>query len=388
MKQHDTGKLRAYLDRELPEPELQAVEAHLDGCPGCAAELRLLQERAKATAGQLSKLEASPPEADVRAAWRRIRTAEARATRDEARGRVPWLGNVTRSFEMMRRNTINARWRPAVAVLSAVLVVAILLSIAPVREAAADFLGLFRISKFAVIPLDAQQVDRLEQLARQAENAFGEPQITREKGPEQTVADAGQATALAGYAVRSPSRLPDAATLERFTVQAGPAMHMELDRAALEMALNAAGAPVAGLPQTEKLAFDVDVANVVAQEYGLGGGRLEFIQAPSPNVNMPEGLDPVALAEAGFLFLGMPPEDARRLATSIDWTSTLVVPLPTEAAEAREVTVDGVTGLLLREADSGGMHNALLWEKGGILYFMSSSRMEVTALLDAADSLQ
>lgn len=33
-------RLDDYLDRELPEGELEAIRAHLRGCAGCAAEFR------------------------------------------------------------------------------------------------------------------------------------------------------------------------------------------------------------------------------------------------------------------------------------------------------------------------------------------------------------
>jgi hypothetical protein len=123
-------------------------------------------------------------------------------------------------------------------------------------------------------------------------------------------------------------------------------------------------------------------------KYQIGGSRLELIQMPSPQVNVPQGIDPVALAETGFMLLGMPQEDARRLATSIDWTSTLVVPMPVNAGTAREVTVDGATGLLLENTQNGGRENAVLWEKDGLLYFMASSQLDRSVLLDVADSLQ
>ena len=116
--------------------------------------------------------------------------------------------------------------------------------------------------------------------------------------------------------------------------------------------MQAAGARTDGLPQTEKLTFDVDVASSVLQQYRLGvQDQLEFLQVPSPAVNLPEGIDPTALAETAFLFLGMPADDARRMAGSIDWSSTLVIPLPTQAAQAREVSVDGSTGLLIEGAE-------------------------------------
>lgn len=384
MKKHDIGQLRAFLDGELSAGERQAVAEHLDRCASCASELALMKQRATGLAQTLGALDGSAPAPVPQASLARFQRSVAA---QERAGRPALRENVTRSLEMIKRNAISPRWRPAFVALSAVLVVALLFSVAPIRSAAADFLSLFRIQKFAVIPLDQQQLGRLEDLAKQAEGQFGEPQVVREKGPEVPVADAAAASALAGYTVRTPSRVPTALGFQKMTVQAGPAMHYEIDRAALEAFLQAAGVSTTGLPQTDKLTFDVDVANFVAQQFGGGTNRLEFVQVPSPKVDLPEGIDPAALAETGFLFLGMPAEDAHRLATSIDWTSTLVVPLPTDSAQAREVTVDGVSGLLLEGTNSNRHENALVWEKDGILYSLSG-RVDTLILIDAADSLQ
>lgn len=382
MNEHDTGRLRAYLDGELSPEARAAVSAHIDRCARCADELRLLESRAGAVDAGLSRFDEHAP--DPQAALARFHAHRADAP-EPARLSV---ANLLRSIDEMKRNALSPRWRPAMIGLTALVVVALLFTIAPVRNAAADFLGLFRISKFAVIPLDPAQMQRLEQLAQQAEGTFGDPQVLREEGPEQPVSDAAQASALAGFAVRMPSRLPESAVLESFTAQRGPALRVEMDRAAVEAFMQAAGASPAGLPQTEKLTADIDVATGVSLKYRLGSGRLEFLQVPSPQVKVPEGIDPVALAETGFMFLGMPQEDARRLATSIDWTSTLVVPLPANAAEAREVTVDGVTGLLLEDRRGDRGDSALLWEKGGILYFAAAHNVDDKLLVDAADSLQ
>jgi hypothetical protein len=382
MNEHDTGRLRAYLDGELSAEARGAVAAHIDRCARCADELRLLESRAGAIDAGLAGLDGHAPDAQVALARFYARQAEA-----PRRARLS-VANLLRSVDEMKRNAFSPRWRPAMIALSALMVVALLFTIGPVRNAAADFLGLFRISKFAVIPLDPAQMDRLAQLAQQAEGTFGDPQVLREEGPEQAVSDAAQASGLAGFAVRMPSRLPEAAAIESFTVQRGPALRIEVDRAAIEAFMQAAGASPAGLPQTEKLTVDVDVANTVSLEYRVGAGRMSFAQLPSPQVNVPEGIDPVALAETGFMFLGMPQEDARRLAGSIDWTSTLVVPVPTNAGKAREVTVDGVTGLLLEDLNSGRKDSALLWEKDGILYFAAGQNIDEKWLIDAADSLR
>ena len=388
MNQHDMGRLRAYLDGELWPAELAQVTSHLEGCAQCRETLELLRSRAQAANTSIEGLEFQGRLPEPQQALARLR-AEIPATDT---GPFRWE-NFAGRIRMTSRNLFGPRWRPLTVGVTAVLLVAVLFTIAPVREAAADFLSLFRIRKFAVIPLDQEQMDRLESLAREAEGAFGEPQIVREEGPEQVVGGAAEASALAGYPVRSPGRLPEGTVLEKVSVQAGPAMHFEYNRDAVATILQAAGASTDGLPQTDNIAFDVDIANLVLQQYQIAANqlrfaRLEFIQAPSPQVNLPEGIDPIALAKTGFLFLGMPAEDAERMANSIDWTSTLVIPLPTDAAKAREISVDGVTGLLLESAKSGRQNNAILWERDGILYFLSGDNLDEKVLLDAADSLQ
>jgi hypothetical protein len=382
------GLLRAYLDGALNTAERAEVSAHLDTCQSCSKELAALHARRAAVSVQLDTLEPAAGQVPIPARALARFHAEHRQSR-------PSLWTVLQGAITMSNRTSSAnRWRPAVIGISAVVILAILFSFAPVREVAADFLGLFRVRRFAVIPLDQQQIDRLAALAEQLDTgSFGDPQITRPEGPEQIVADAGQAAALAGFNVRTPDRLPEAAVLEKIAVQAGPAMHFEIDRAALEIALQAAGARTNGLPQTEELAFDVDVASSVLQQYRLqpyrlDGDLLDFLQVPSPTVSLPEGIDPTALAETAFLFLGMPADDARRMAGSIDWSSTLVIPLPTDAAQAREVSVDGATGLLIESAEAEESNTALLWERDGILHFLRGTNVDIRLLLDMADSLK
>ena len=242
MNEHDTGRLRAYLDGELSPDEGQAVAAHIDRCAKCREELGLLSSRWDAAQSGLATLDVGAP--DPRLALARFNAGLAGPA---APARFS-AANMMRSLGEMKRNAFSSRGRPVVVALSALLVVAILFTIAPVRDAAADFLGLFRISKFAVIPLNPSQMQRLEQLAQQAEGAFGDPQVLREEGPEQPVSDAAQASALAGFAVRMPTRLPDSAVLQSFTAQRGPALRVEMDRATVEAFMQAAGVSPAGLP--------------------------------------------------------------------------------------------------------------------------------------------
>lgn len=304
---------------------------------------------------------------------------------------------------MRRALGLNARGRLIAVGLTVTGALLLLLTAAPVRRAAADFLGLFRVRQFAVIPLDATQMEHLTALAERAESVLGEPTVVREPGEARTVSDAEEAAAAAGFAVRLPAALPAVVEQHEIRVQSGPALRLELDRAALQALLSAVGADSVGasvaadgskalLPDAETIAIDLDVPAVVSLKMGAGDGIIVLTQLPSPEITLPDGVDPAALAEVAFRLVDMLPEDARRLAATIDWGSTLVIPLPTEWVEYREVSVDGVTGLLVQSTAAPGDARAhgeqvLLWENGGIVYALSGVDVQPELLLLVADSL-
>jgi hypothetical protein len=385
---HDSGQLRAYIDGELNGVEAQRVELHLAACPKCRAQLVTLRSRADDAAQRIAALDPTAPAPTTRSALARFHAALAAEPR-RARNTGPTLVEMlSRSSDMIKGNLFNPRWRPWTVAATALLIVAILFSFAPVRHAAADFLGLFRVRKFAVIPLDTLQAQKLEDLAKQARSIAGEPTVVREPGQPQMVASAAEASAAADFTVRVPAGVPDGLALQGLKVQTGPAVHYEADRATLQAVLQAAGMSDTVLPKADKFAVDVDIPSMATQQLGMGTQRVEFVQMRSPEVSLPEGIDPIALGKLAFQYLGMSADDAERLATSIDWTSTLVIPLPTDAAQSREVSVDGVTGLLFESTRSSRGESLLMWERDGILYGLSGKNVQPQVLLDIADSLQ
>ena len=144
------------------------------------------------------------------------------------------------------------------------------------------------------------------------------------------------------------------------------------------------------LPPVDKVTIDVDVPFAAEQEYTIGNGTLSIVQMASPQVSIPPGIDPAMIGEAGFKFLGMPDADARRLAQSIDWTSTLVIPLPTNVVQYREVTVDGVSGLLVehRSEKTSRRSASLLWQKDGVIHGINATDVDPLVVMQVADSLR
>lgn len=381
----DIGRLQAYLDGALAAGERATVEKHLVECEGCQTDLEMLQQQESVANTWLTTLDPEPHETpDATEALTRFRTAVQPAPTTK------WT-TVKERFEMMKQTLLNSRWRPAVIGLVALAVVLVAFSFAPVRHAAAQFLGVFRVQSFAVIPVDQAQLERLESLEDMVDSGMlGEPTYLREPGEEQIVDDAAEASELAGFRVREPAELPGELALSKFAVETGPAMLFEVDPAVAQMVLGAAGVEDVALPFDEPVSVEVDVPSVVLQQYTLGGRRLSVTQMPSPTVTLPPGVDPVRLGELFLQFLGVPAEDAQRLAATIDWGSTLVVPMPADVGQFREVQVGDVTGLLLEEQrpnSAGYRQRVVMWQRDGIVYGVEGRNIGASDLLLAANSL-
>jgi hypothetical protein len=112
-----------------------------------------------------------------------------------------------------------------------------------------------------------------------------------------------------------------------------------------------------------------------------------FAQIPSPNVNAPADLDIEALARMGLEFTGMSPEEAAQLTSNVNWTSTLLVPIPRNAAVNEQVNVDGVTGTLIQRPSDDAPQYALIWVKDGIIYAISGLGSNSQQAIDMANSL-
>ena len=137
--------------------------------------------------------------------------------------------------------------------------------------------------------------------------------------------------------------------------------------------------------------FTITVPAGVALSYGDGEEGFGVIQMASPTVDVPEGVDMQALGEAMLQVYGMTPREARRLSRSIDWTTTLVLPIPTDVASVSEISINGHTGLLFDQADMShdvdGEGGALLWEADGTVYMVAGAGSSFS-LMDIATSLQ
>ena len=112
-------------------------------------------------------------------------------------------------------------------------------------------------------------------------------------------------------------------------------------------------------------------------------------QIPSPSVDAPPDLDIQQLAELGLQFAGMTKDQAHAYASSVEWTTTLVVPIPRNAAQYKAIVVDGGTsGYLIQRPLDDAPQYAIIWVKNGIIYAVSGIGGDTTNALNLANSLK
>lgn len=269
------------------------------------------------------------------------------------------------------------RFAPAFGAAIAAGVVALLFVFPSVRDSAQAVLDLFRVRNFAPVSFDPKRMEQFRELDR--DNAmliFDRREVLEESGKPLTFDTPLAASGAAGFPVRTPSNLPEGWALKKVAVEGRAAMRFTADPVKLRALLDALDVRDVEVPLA--LAgqwITVRKPPIVFQQYGGTRREAQFIQAPSPQVDLPAGAQLSQLAEIGMRVLGVERAEASRLARTVDWHSTLLVPVPTNAGSFRSVHVNGESGLLVAmrgqpDADGKRRHqgNMLLWSSNDRVY--------------------
>jgi hypothetical protein len=259
-----------------------------------------------------------------------------------------------------------------------ILLLVLAFSFPAVRAAASDFLGLFRVQKFAAISISPEQIALLEDLANSGLYP-GEIQMVDEPGEPQVYASVEEVSAAFGQDIRLPSQLGDPDVI--FAMDGGSA-RLVIDVTSAQAIMMAAGVDPGLIPDS------LDGENVDATLYPSvsvsWSDGVTLMQTKSPLIEYPDDVDPTALGQALLQVLGMSEQEAASLAKEIVWTDTLLIPIPENVASFNEVTVDGgASGIALNsfEGDLAG----ILWQRDGIVYALSGG--SVDHLINVANSL-
>jgi hypothetical protein len=368
MKEHLTeGELRASLDGELDESLLR----HLEACTTCQRQLAEQKQTHLRVASRLSLLapgtETVP---SVRFAWSRF--TEQYLKQKETSMLKKWF-----AFPVVRYGAV------------AVLALALLMAFPTTRALAGELLNLFRVQQVIVLPIDGTSMDGMsgnQSFGSQLSQLISSSTIVTDEREEPVfVASAAEANHAAGFNVRLPKEMP----LSYISVTDPAAFTMKIDRTKAQSLLDGAGRADLVLPDSiDGAEISISVPASVGTAFGLCPdpkakegiqgdiGNLYpdcivFAQMPSPLVDVPEGMDLAQLAQIGLEFSGMSREEAAAFTNTVDWKTTLVVPIPRNSTTSADVNMDGVTGKLIQSQSDASPRYMLLWVKDGIVYVIS-----------------
>jgi hypothetical protein len=400
---HD-GILRAHLDSELAGVELAAIAEHLASCADCRARFEKLRAERAQIEGLLTTLAPIGDRIAIDPVMAYTRFNQLRTAHEP---KSSWIARL-----------FAPRWRPAWGFGAVALIVTILVSVNPVRTWAQRMLAMLRVQKIQVVTIDpttlmssSEPDSRPYKLINQfiADNVV----VTMDPGKPDVVSDVTKATQLAGYPIRMISSLGAPHSVE---VNGETAFQMTIDRDRVAMLLDEVGRSDIHIPESANGALiAVHIPKTVISIYGecpvrhryassnpqsqaeaLAEPKMErmanikhtnctyLIQAPSPTVSVPPDLNMSDIAEAALELAGMSSSEARSFCQTVDWSSTLVVPIPRNSSSYETVTVDGVEGTLITETLSQGNRYSLLWIKDGVIHSLAGHGNSSDALSLAA----
>lgn len=386
MKDHlEDGQLRAALDGELDSDKMQ----HLESCSQCQSRQKLLAAQTQLTAERLSFLSSSTKDIGLStsAAWKKFNNEK--LTQKE-----------TTMFRKLFALPLVKYGVPIV------LIFALILAIPGTRAFASELLNLFRVQQVAVIPVDYTGMQQFDGAIGNDISQLISDSITMTKKPGDpiTVSSAAEASQQAGFNVRVPQEL----TPSRISVMSSSSFTLTIDRSKAQALLEEAGRSDLVLPdEIDGAKVSVEIPSSVSIAFGncpeprKDGEELEshgspgrrfadcviLAEIPSPSVSAPASVNVAQLAQLGLEFSGMSSEQAAAYTETVDWTSTLVVPIPKNAAVNEQVSVDGVTGTLIKRPSDDAPQFVLLWVKDGIIYAIGGLGSNSQLALQIANSL-
>ena len=280
-------------------------------------------------------------------------------------------------------------WRrvPVTGTAVAVLLLTGTLAFPQVRATARAFLDLFRETSVAGVQLDPSRFEHVRESSGHRSPAlllFAAPEILQDSGAPVVYPTPEAAAAATGIAVRVLSLPAPGLALDGVEVTREGRMLVKVDREMLVDTLDRLDLQEVRVPrQLAEGSIELYQPSTVTLRYAGGERHLQYTQGEYPDAKPSEGLDLRLLGEIGLRVWGVDADEAHRLSQSIDWISTLSVPMPAGADSFDAIAVRGQAGLLV----SSPAEHTLAWVERGALHVLAGN-LPVEELVASAESLQ
>lgn len=302
-----------------------------------------------------------------------------------------------RAFESGEPGRTGFRLHPALAGAMAVAALAIAFTFPAVRATAQQLLDLFRVREFAVVQIDEDRIAKLKsQNFDPAALLGGSVEKLQDGGEPRRFTDLPSAERAAGVDIRSPFYVANTLTPDTIIVNGESRVRVTINTQPMREMMNLMDVRDLDLPQgLDGQRIEARIPVVVVQTYrGSGKRRAALVQAESPEVTLPPGLELSRLGEIGLRLLGIEKSEARRLAGVIDWHTTMLVPIVGATTSFQQVTVNGAHGVMLQTRSTAtpggadrGPGQALLWTHQGRVYALMGNISEID-MVQMAESVR
>jgi len=384
----DEGTIAAYLDGELIAEERARVERHLDECAACRVALERARADTSLASGALDGLAAaSEREAvDAVAALQRFRTAAEPASA-ELPGATAASDAAAPVIALARHRTRSRGATLRFAAAAAAVLFVASFAFAPVRGLAAEVLRIFRMEKVQTVSLDSEQLDKMVSAMQQGGGHvdlqnFGEVWI--DGTPDAREVSLGDAQKAMDFPIVLPQSLDGTQTL---LLQSAMTYKFKLHAAELNSLLRSLGATHLLPADVDGKVFSVTIPAMINANYQrddrlptksamsagpvLNGQSVMIAEARSPELVVPDGVDPLAIRD---VLINMPiiPQDVRdRLAAITDWQHTLLI--PNVGGSAEDIDLNGTAAVAMTAphrapADASKQPWSVLWQHDGVVY--------------------
>ena len=300
----------------------------------------------------------------------------------------------------MLEKIFSRQYRLAWIGFALVVILGVSMAFPGVQAIANGFLGLFRVQRVAVIQINPGDLPEQLGSSSQFEYMLSENVKVEEVGELQEVSGAAEASQLAGIAVRLPTNIEGEGKL---AVQPGTKVSFEIDLPLVKALLDELGQSQVDLPANlDGETITMELPPAVAARYGeceipteamrAAGADpdqplprmpdcVSFVQVASPTISAPPGLDIASIGEAFLQVMGMTPEEATQFSRTVDWSTTLIVPIPRYGTAYQSVMVDGVEGTLIEQGlEEHFPQYLLIWVKDEVVYALTGQGDQAEAL--------
>lgn len=390
---YDEGMIQAYIDGELSPKEIQEVCKHLETCEICRDRFDDLKKIDAFVKGRIALKEISNP-LNSEMAWERFRRK---------------LGK--KSYERQGVFYMMRKYKKLLSGTAAAVLISSAIWVAPVRDAAADFLSIFRVSQFKTVTLTYDDLasiqDQLEEKGLKDIDLkqYGKIKIDGGEMKKEYQIDDGSSLDKALKSIEDevgisifPPEAPKGFKLTNIRVSNPARIDITPDVKNLNQLISTFGGSAFFPEALDGKKFTISINNDILLLYESSSEQEGVTQdiiiqkTKLPDIHVPDGVDMDAVRHAVISLPFIPENLRKQLADIKDWKTTLPVPVG-EDTDVKEINVNGNRGVFMsvKHIDSvkhvDFAANTVIWSDGEFMYWLASSLPEDKAL-QMAESLR